>query len=368
MSTSGYNYTLRYKSFNSLLSDVRVDFSNYALENLIDPASLVRVATKCNYDLGLRIHQTKETLLDVEKGRVRLPDSFHSMNFAMLCGSHTVTSILPQGTTTEEVHALPGYYSTPANLDTCQTPIICSNCHLVPCGCGTTVLQQAAPTCGCGNPCTCGQSNICADAVYNPKEPYGDWWKKPRVFLNCKGECMELVQHLKTETRHYNHMVPLKFINNAQGIECGCPGLYVRCEDEAWIKDGWLYTNFNKHNGCAKVYINFEGEMENDDGDLLVPDHPEIITYYEYAIKERILENLFINGEDVAQKMQLMGERRKIAKGAAKAIVRMPNFGEMLELHNQNKKAMWHRYYSQFSSQGWFDGAGYFGAGYGRTF
>lgn len=355
MSTSGYNSTLKYKTFNSLLSDVRADFSNYALENLIDPASLIRVAARCNYDLGIRIHQTKEALVEIDKGRAKLPDNFYSMNFAMLCGSYTETVALTQGIQTEERPILPRYYSTPANLNTCQAPVVCSNCHLVPCGCSTIVNQIASPTCGCGDPCTCGQSNICADAVYNPQEPYGDWWQKPRVFLNCKGECMELVQNLRTETRHYNHLMPLRFINNAQGIECGCPGLYVRSKDEAWIKDGWIYTNIDRHNGCSKVYINYEGELEDDDGNMLVPDHYGIIPYYEYSMKATLLENMLMNGEDVMQKLLLMEDRRKIAKGAAKAIVRMPNFEEMRTLHDQNKKAMWNRYYSQFSSASYFN-------------
>lgn len=355
-SGGGYQYTLKWKTFDSLLSDVRADLSNLALENLIDPASLIRVARRCNYDLGLRIYQTKEALLDLEKGRVKLPDSFHSMNFAMMCGSHTVTRVLPQGTQISERQIIPQYKSVPAHLDTCAAPVICSNCHLVPCGCSTTVLKEALSSCSCGcNPCSCPPTNICADAVFNPQEPYGDFWKKPRVFLNCKGECMELIQTLQTETRTYNHLYPLRFINNAQGIECGCPGLYFKCADEAWIKDGWLYTNFHHNNGCGQVYISFQGMLEDDEGNLLVPDHEVIIEYYEAAIKEKICENLMMQGEDMVQKLQYWGEKRKLNKGAAKAIVRMPNFEEMRELHDQNKKAMYNKYYSDFSSQPWWD-------------
>jgi hypothetical protein len=354
-SGSAYNYTLRYKDFNSLLSDVRVDFSNYALENLIDPAQLIRVARKCNYDLGLRIHQTKEALLDIEKGRVRLPESFHSMNFALMCGSHTETFVVPQGTHLEE-KLIPKVRSVPATMPLCDTPIVCSNCHLVPCGCGTVVLQTATSSCGCGaNPCSCPSTNVCEGAVFNPKEPGGDWWKQPRVFLNCKGDCVEVIQKVNTGTRHYNHLYPLRFINNAQGIECGCPGLYMRSEDEAWIKDGWLYTTFHHNNGCGQVYVNYEGEMEDEDGNLLVPDHPLLIEYYEYSLKARILENLLLNGEDVAQKLQLMEERRKVAKGAAKSVVQMPNWNEMREMYVVNRKAQWSKYYSQFATQTWFD-------------
>ena len=48
----------KYRSFNQLYEDVTIDFANYALENMIEPQQLIKVATRVNYDLGLRIHRT----------------------------------------------------------------------------------------------------------------------------------------------------------------------------------------------------------------------------------------------------------------------------------------------------------------------
>ena len=67
-----YNYTLKYRTFDQLLSDVQVDFQNYSLQNMIEPQTLIKVAKRVNYDLGLRIMMTKEALLEVEKGRVKI--------------------------------------------------------------------------------------------------------------------------------------------------------------------------------------------------------------------------------------------------------------------------------------------------------
>ena len=50
----------------------------------------------------------------------------------------------------------------------------------------------------------------------------------------------------------------------------------------------------------GKVYLSYQGAMENDQGDLLVLDHPYCNEYYEYAIKQRILENMVWNGENVS--------------------------------------------------------------------
>ena len=76
-----YNYTLRYRTFDQLLSDIQVDFQNLALQDMIEPQQLIKVAKRVNYDLGLRIFKTKEVLLEVEKFRVRLPDDFFTLNF-----------------------------------------------------------------------------------------------------------------------------------------------------------------------------------------------------------------------------------------------------------------------------------------------
>ena len=66
----------KYRTFDQLLEDVMVDFQTYALEGMIEPAQLIKVATRVNYDLGLRIHRTKEIVLDIEHGKAKLPNDF----------------------------------------------------------------------------------------------------------------------------------------------------------------------------------------------------------------------------------------------------------------------------------------------------
>ena len=38
----------KYRTFNQLLDDVTVDFSAYALEGMIEPQQLIKVATRVN--------------------------------------------------------------------------------------------------------------------------------------------------------------------------------------------------------------------------------------------------------------------------------------------------------------------------------
>ena len=84
------NTELKYRTFDQLLYEIGTDFVIYNNEGLIEPAQMIKVAQRVNYDLGLKINGTKETILDLEKGKVRLPDDFYVMNYAYLCSNFKI--------------------------------------------------------------------------------------------------------------------------------------------------------------------------------------------------------------------------------------------------------------------------------------
>jgi hypothetical protein len=90
--------------------------------------------------------------------------------------------------------------------------------------------------------------------------------------------------------------------------------------------------------------------MTNENGELLVPDLDLLNEYYEYALKQRIIENLYLNGEDVSQRMQLIEQRTKAARNAALSLVNTPNFREMEQLWWTNRRAQYSKYYDMFKS------------------
>ena len=326
-----FNYTLRYRTLDQLLDDVMVDFQVYALENMIDPQTLIKVARRINYDLGLRINQQKEVLLEVEHGKVKLPDDFYTWNFAFICGDYTVhTGYDIGGTNIQEVP----YREVPSTVDQCAAPTVnCSVCNANPCNhtaaCGVNTLP----------------GNYIPDA-YDPNNPYGDTCIRPRVFMNCKGEKYEIIQIMPTgQTRQFTTLLPLR-MKPSQNIECECPNLYFNTPNQGWIKNGYLFTTLN----TCKVYVNYQGELEDDEGNILVPDHPMLNDYYEHALKQRILENLFMNGEEVSNKVQLIEQRYKVARSNALNLVNMPNFEEMKKLWWANRRAQYGKYYDMFKS------------------
>ena len=324
-----YNYTLEYRTFDELLADVVGDFKKYQMKDMIDPQDVIKVVKRVNYDLGLRIHQTKEAILEVEKGKVRMPNDFYILEFALVVSSYEVKQYIPQGTHIEEKiigTVSPEYVPAPPEvIDLCETPITptpeepCDPCN--PCAvCGEEVIGGACSAC-CTNPNSCQ--------------------------LNCDNEVIQLTQTLNYQTREYNNIQPLRITSNTEDLNDLCPNLYWDSVMTAVMKNKWLHTSFDH----GKVYINYQGTLEDTEGNLLVPDHPGLNEYYEYAIKQRIIENLMMNDEEVnPNKIQLIEQRYRVARTTAKSITNTPNFQELKELYKANRNAQASKYYDMFSS------------------
>jgi hypothetical protein len=321
-----FNYTLKYRTFDSLMADVASDFKKYQLQDLIDPQDVIKVAKRVNYDLGLRIHAVKQVVLNVEKGRVRMPNDFYILDFALSVGSYTVKQYLPQGTNIDETiigKVTPAYIEAPPEIiDLCEVPLAEEPCD--PCD----------PCAQCGEQTNCEPCNSCCA---NPDS----------CSINCNGELVQLTQVLTSQTREYQRIEPLRITQNTEDLNDDCPNLYWDSVLTAVIRDGWLYTSFE----TGKVYLNYQGHLEDKEGNLLVPDHDGLNDYYEYAMKQRIIENLIMNDEEVnANKMQLIEQRYRVARNHALSIVNTPNFGELKELFQANRNAQYSKYYDMFAS------------------
>jgi hypothetical protein len=290
---------LKYRTFDELIGEIATDFAIYNNEGLIEPAQLIKIAQKVNYDLGLRINGTKEKMLELEHGKVRLPDDFYVLNYAYLAHRHTVTYRANSGRHTENVIMENGTHET------------CSRCYKpeIDCCCEATYAQE------CQN----------GEKIY-----------------------VQVVEKRKMETRIYESFDRVRISADTGRAAALHQGHNRDGHDGhfAYIKNGFIYTNIEHGN----LYISYQGALEDDEGNLLVLDHPMINEYYEYAIKQRLLENLFINGEDVAQKLQLIEQRLRPARNNALTIVNTPDFAEMYNVWRTNRRAMYARYYDMFKS------------------
>jgi hypothetical protein len=294
-------YSLKYRTFDELYEDVTVDLKNFALEGLIEPQTLIKVARRCNYELGFRIYRTRQAVLEVEKGKVRLPDDFHILNFAFVCGEYEITEALPQGTHIEErLIEPPTYTPWPENVDPCNA-----------------------------DPDPCDQPDPCTGTC-----------------LTRCGDEYQLVQKIHTTTRTWKTFFQLHLTQGAK-IECDCPNIgWKGCANQGKIENGFLKVNFEH----GKVYINYQGDMIDDEGNLMVPDHELFNEFYEYALKQRILENLVMNGENVGERFGIVEGRYRAARNNAMSVVNMPNFAELRKLWQVNRKAQYSKYYDMFKS------------------
>ncbi len=290
---------LQYRTFDQLLDEVSADFTTYSIEGMIEPGQLIKVAQRVNYDLGLRIHGTKEKILDIEKSKTKLPDDFYVLNYAYLCGRYTVSQPVLHGRHTENV------ILDPTDCKTVDRKDLCNKCG------------EIDTTCIC-------------EKTYTVECKTGE-----KVFV-------QVVEKRKYETRTYDTFEPIRISTSTGKIDAtNDTGMRV-----GYIKNGFIYTNLTE----GRIFISYQGALEDDHNNLLVLDHPMINEYYEYAMKQRILENLYIAGEDVAQKMQLIEQRLRAARNNALSIVNTPDFAEMYKLWQTNRKAMYSKYYDMFKS------------------
>jgi hypothetical protein len=86
---------IEYRTFDELLDSVRLDMTSWNQTGDIDAAMLIKIAQKVNYELGLRIYMPKETVLEIDHRRSKLPADFYQLQLALLCHNYRNISTAP---------------------------------------------------------------------------------------------------------------------------------------------------------------------------------------------------------------------------------------------------------------------------------
>ena len=399
---------LKYKRFDELMDEVYIDLPSFAREGMVEPGQLIKVAQRVNYELGLKIHSTKETILDIEYGKAKLPADFYILNFATLCGHYTViesglfngihtenvvTPIPPTinittcpcwtvtskgaqakvnfcNGTSDEVY-FPGNEDgsakvtkvcaisidlgdVPEDLITVSTSSFCYNDSTT----GSFTCDQP-DNCGC----TTTQIDTCNIVNADP-------WKQNKVFTQCNNtQQVNVIEYHSNEVRRYDVFEKIYMVPSKEASSFCLNTNFRDAFHKGFIRDGFLhvptfhdheygsvgsngeYVNVHEYDRCGKIYICYLGSMEDDDGNLLVLDHPKINEYYEWAIKERIFQNMYLNGEpNIERRLQLVQAELKNARAQALSIVTMPDFYELKNTIETNRRAMYQKYLHPFSS------------------
>lgn len=382
---------LNYRTLDQILDEVKVDLYSLDQESSIQTAELIKIVQQCNYDLGLRITQTKETILEIEHGKCKLPADFQIMNFALMSYEYRVTwgkYGYPTGYGNQVVTPNPAQPLAPT-LTTCPCWTVVSlgaQTSVVMCD-GTTESVYFPPeddgsarttkvcamsispnpnltlTEGSGcywdavdgyicppvpavpDPCSCDTTVVDSCVAINP-----DPWKQARIQSFCKDSTSELVivQENQGYCREYTNFVPVTFVPTRYASDFSNPNRFpINCL-QAQIKSGFIYI---PSVNCGKLYINYQGVLEDEEGNLMALDHPMINMYYESAVKERVLQNLYFNTGD--ERYRTLWKEMKLIyqedRQRALSIANTPEVYEMQQTYNLMKRTKEWKYFNPFS-------------------
>jgi hypothetical protein len=283
-----HSYLTKYRTFDEVMEAVRVDLPKFQLEGHIKPEQLIKVVQYVNSDLGLRIHQTEETIIEVSRNKAKLPDNFFVLNNAILLGDYSIEIPKITGRQTEDVIIYPEPDEVVSDKADCKN---CRKVALTPCGDFYQVVE-----------------------------------KRPG-----------------SEVRTYKTFQPLE-LSSSKYVGKNCINIGQSAPNKATIRDGHIFTNFPS----GSIYLHYEGDLIDEDGNLLVIDHARVNEYYEYALKERILENMLMDGEPIDKQLQYVLAKKTGARNNALAYVNTPDFAELKKIWEINRRAMHHKYFSMF--------------------
>lgn len=280
---------LQYKTFSSLMDTVEEDLSRFADNNLIKRRRYIKTVRTVNSDLGLMINKRKEIFIDVENYRADLPTDLLSIICMM---------------SVEQRHG--GYLGT----------------SMIP---GTHI-------------------------VYNTRE---DLISKniPITTEGCISTCNNcywVTRKTQSAEIIYSYMQLLKPSVDAKKYFCKdsinrsiSDGRYI-----VDIHDEEIHVNFES----GTIYINYLCDMIDEDGNLLLLDHPLVNDYYEWAVKSKVLEDIWHNSDADVERKYVNARDIQLPKYRARAekIVTFPGYRKMKEYNQKLLGNYYDKYVKMF--------------------
>lgn len=381
---------IQYRTFDELLDSVRIDVRTYDLEGNIDPQQLIKVAQRVNFELGLKVNQSRSKMITIYNGKAKLPSDFYVLNYALLCDGKNLISTpnfkysyktydmgVIDGKTIMEDEMKRKYvqeYTTIKVISPGPDNLITHNL-----GTSNVIVQVFEPSTNTvldfevqiinknqlkiisnlaqavttrvvvmGAQCSSGPEGVCTGCcppIVN--SPTSITTPSCSCNLGCNSNGQNCVTSSTNNGLQYEYttLIPIK-IEKSKSVSVDCFNIDSKYYYAGILKNGFIDTNFDN----GDVYINYQSLMEDDEGNLLVMSHPLVDEFYEYALKQRIYENLLMAGDNVQNFLQLVEQRLRAARTNALSYVNTPDFKDMLKNWEMNRKAMYHNYYNMFKS------------------
>lgn len=246
---------LKYINLDELISSVKEDFHSFDDMGLIDKSRIIKTIMWCNEKLGLPVHQIKEKFIKVRDYKAELPLNFWKVTYvcALETGSFGISGYRDpfNNTVTEQMKAEAEMCTYVAGCETKCSPLIIRRER------GVEVFK------------------------------YTHWTE-----LKLSKSSSKFLDK--------NHLMHREYDNNGGDYEDNA--LYQRPKYTIDIEEEEITLPFRE----GELYIMYVGTMEDDEGNMLIPFHPLITNWYEWSVKEKILQDLIFNSDaDVANMLKL---------------------------------------------------------------
>lgn len=284
---------IRYITLDQLMSSVESDMSTFADEGMINRGIAIKVVRKVNEDLGLKINKERHAVIEVKNHKADLPADFQYLQLAMMSGmtqSYHTNAGEQLGNLTEE--------------------------HQAP-----TLL----PVTSLCDPLAAGQQTNDAGGKFYVTQRYQERIVEHRDLHPVRLTPMSM-KHCAGDSPHRHH-----------GREAS---YHIE------IEEGYITTSFEE----GHLFLSYLTDMTDEEGNVLVLDHPLLTEYYEYSVKKHLLENWMLNSNaDVVNKLMYIKNEQKEARIRALNFINTIEYSQIRDFFAQNRLQFAKKYYRMFS-------------------
>lgn len=282
-----------YEKFDSLMAKVKDDLRYYNESNLIQNERYYNIIEKCNATLGEKIHQSRICKIKVQNYKAPIPKDLYKIeNMFATCNSISSSQF---------TSGFIGRYFVHSNIED----------NLIPQG------EEKIMYLGRRQEEDCNEVDVSVVTFDTFKDilPINQFFP------------LELSPFIDRFCTPYS---PCKSWKGKYSVD---------------LNDEEFTFGFES----GEVILQYLGDLIDEEGNLLYPFHPKLNDYYEYSVKERILEDIFLNSEaDVSQKYQLIRELKSEARSVAWAYIQSAKANQWSMMRKRREQQFYKEWVKMF--------------------
>lgn len=274
---------LKYIPLSSIIASVRNDFSSMDNHGFIDESRIIKIVALCNEKLGIRIREKKECFLPVRNYRADLPADFWKVVYT--CALETNSFGMSN-------------YRDPFN--------------------NVVTLEM--------------------------KEQARQEASLQVITQGCERNCpMQVIKREGTAIiQTYTNLIPLSLSKNSD----------VYTDQFCFNGKGKYQIDINEETidlpfREGELYFMYFNNLQNENGELMVPFHPLISNWYEWCIKEKILQDMLFNSDgDVVNKLKYASTEKAKYWLDAVNFVSEPFYKELQQIQKRKELKFYNEYFA----------------------